>query len=54
MSPSENMVHVRLDPANMKTARRRAKEAHRENMTAYINSLIEADGKKNPPEKKKR
>lgn len=53
MSPSENMVHVRLDPANMKTAKRLAKKMFRENMTALINSLVEEAGKKNPAPKKR-
>jgi len=48
MTRDDKLKHIRLDPENLKTANRRAKEDYRNNMTAYINALIAEDGKLHP------
>lgn len=51
MSRDNPQVNIRLD--DKKGAQRRADEDHRGNLTAYINSLIKADLRRHPANKKR-
>lgn len=51
MTRDDKVKHIRLDPDNVKTAERRAKESDRGNITAYINRLIREDGERHPERK---